>query len=53
MSYPASEAASVRLTLELAAALGNGTTDAFIADLEAEGAEWAAQRPGPVLPTLR
>jgi hypothetical protein len=48
VAYPVAEAASVRLGLELAAALGNGTVDSFIADLEAERAQWATQRPaGP------
>lgn len=47
VAYPSSQAASVRLHLELAAALGNGTVEAFIADMQAERTEWAAQRPIP------
>jgi hypothetical protein len=45
IAYPPSDAASVRLTLELAAAIGNGTVDHLVADLEAERADWATHRP--------
>jgi hypothetical protein len=45
VAYPPSETASVRLTLELAAALGNGTVDACVADLKSERADWATHRP--------
>jgi hypothetical protein len=45
VAYPPSETASVRLSLELGAALGNSTIDAFIADLESERADWATHRP--------
>jgi len=52
VAYPPAAAATVRLNLELAAALGNGTVDAFLADLQAERADWAAKRPlaSPVTP---
>jgi ABC-type amino acid transport substrate-binding protein len=45
VAYPPGEAQSVWLSLELAAALGNGTVDSFVADLETERVEWAANRP--------
>jgi hypothetical protein len=51
IGYPVTEAASVRVDLELAASIANGTADTFIADLEAERVSWAAQRPQPT-PTV-
>ncbi|HZJ25941.1 MAG TPA: hypothetical protein VFF40_02835 [Acidimicrobiia bacterium] len=45
VACPPSEAVSVRLNLELACAIGNGTVDELVADLAAERAEWATQRP--------
>ncbi|MGZ4737499.1 MAG: hypothetical protein ACXV8R_18015 [Acidimicrobiia bacterium] len=45
IAYPPADAAAVRLTLELAAAIGNGTVDQLVADLEAERADWATHRP--------
>lgn len=47
IGYPPGQAATVRVTLELAAAIANGTVDQLIADLEAERAEWATHRPAP------
>ena len=46
VAYPPAAAASVRLTLELAAAIGNGTVDHLVADLEAERADWATHAVG-------
>ncbi len=50
IAYPPAAAASVRLTLELAAAIGNGTVDHLVADLEAERADWSTHRPA-IAPT--
>jgi hypothetical protein len=50
IAYQPADAASVRLTLELAAAIGNGTVDHLVADLEAERADWANHRPA-ITPT--